>query len=83
MVVNWSASLLHLIRQAVLLLLLLRPCHFSLTKVARRGGYGKLVQRELEGRQLVDYGGPVGVGGLQSYGSGFPHNSCMGLKRWV
>eukprot|EP00246_Nothoceros_aenigmaticus_P006375 TRINITY_DN19216_c0_g1_i1.p1 TRINITY_DN19216_c0_g1~~TRINITY_DN19216_c0_g1_i1.p1 ORF type:complete len:249 (-),score=51.27 TRINITY_DN19216_c0_g1_i1:5-751(-) len=43
-----------------------------------RGGYGKIVQKELEGRQLVDYGGPVGLGTLHSYAGSFPNNSFGG-----
>ncbi|KAG6552856.1 hypothetical protein Mapa_005511 [Marchantia paleacea] len=41
----------------------------SLTTLLRRGGYGKLVQKELESRrQLVDYEAPVGgLGSLPSY----------------
>lgn len=39
--------------------------------IARRGGYGKLVQKELEvRRQLVEYEQPVGMGGVQYPGLG-------------
>eukprot|EP00249_Psilotum_nudum_P017004 c26105_g1_i1 orf=385-1101(+) len=48
-----------------------------------RGGYGKLVQRELESqRHLVDYAGPMGGGGMSSYSSGYgSHGSYGGSHR--